>query len=132
MTPSLGFGANQAFESVAVLTNLLYQSLKPRCSDAGRGPNCVTLSQPDITKIFTSYQEQRYSRAILHYHISGHWTSLGAWRSPLYKYASLLPRWTGGYYECILVIIAAAIGRGAPHGLNFLRDSAAVESEDLD
>ena len=130
MTPNLGLGANQAFESVTVLTNLLHQSLGTQRSNAGNGLVYSTLSQSEIAKIFTSYQEQRYSRAILHFQISGQWASLGTWRNPIYRCISLLPRWTGGYFEYILAIIIAAMGRGAPHGLNFLQDHAAVKSED--
>ena len=129
MTPNLGLGANQSFESVAVLANLLHQSLENQDSNAGSSLGHSTLSQSEITKIFTSYQEQRYSRAILHYQISGQWASLGAWRSPLYRYISLLPRWMGGYFEYILAVIIAAMGRGAPHGLNFVQDHTTVKSD---
>lgn len=73
MTPNIGFGFNNAFESCAALTNQLHKLLNTD------GLNISSPSTSDLAKAFQGYQSRRFRRAKHCHDISGLYTGLAAW-----------------------------------------------------
>lgn len=84
MTPNIGFGFNNAFESCASLTNQLHKLLN---SD---GAELSSPNTADLEKAFEAYQSQRYSRAKICHDVSGLYTGMAAWDHIWYKWLAYL------------------------------------------
>jgi len=112
MTPNLGWGANNALESVTILTNLLIETLNNESKSLP-----VNISGAEIEKIFSTYQAQRFSRANLHYRIMEKFTSAATWETKFDKFMTYLPQWTGGWFETLILMVMIMLGNRAPKGL---------------
>jgi 2-polyprenyl-6-methoxyphenol hydroxylase-like FAD-dependent oxidoreductase len=115
MTPNLGFGANNTWESVTVLTDLLSGAIANRESPIPKKDAYSVDSVAGLDRLFSEYQKQRYTRANRYCNVMAAITSGAAWET---KFDQVIT-WLQGFsfFQKLLGMVLKWLAKGAPRGL---------------